>query len=239
MSTVTIYEGRLIGSTSHQGKQIFSELFCTNDLRWRRFDLIWFSSANCTSLNQHLWVVVSLINSTFVIQRNSAEVKPKTKGDFKKHLVIYPDGNVLWLDTNRNNQHPNSALPIYTESTPKAKRRVKKRTGSTCNVCINRHEQQEQTGSTFSETGVVSQARVGEYCTSVYKKKEKKKDQHDDSKDVFTRCFKYLERESPCQSTSISKPRSVSFAVDRKFNKQRFFPPLLPIFAKVREVSSA
>lgn len=57
-------------------------------------------------------------------------------------------------------------------------------------LCINRHIQQEQTlGGTFNETGVVSQASVGEYCTSDYKKKN---DQHDDFKDVFTLCFKYL-----------------------------------------------
>lgn len=51
------------------------------------------------------------------------------------HLVIYVDnlecvGNgkiieesLLWLDFNWNNQHPTQPY-IYTESTPKAKRRI-------------------------------------------------------------------------------------------------------------------
>lgn len=43
---------------------------------------------------------------------------------------------------------------------------------------INRHKQQRRTGSTFNETGVISQASVGGYCTSVFYKKEN--DQHDE-----------------------------------------------------------
>lgn len=123
--------------------------------------------------------------------------------------------------TEGNNLRPDfsrSTLQIYTESTPKAKNGGFKRTDS------NMHKQTRTagtncSGSTFSETGVISQSSVGAYCTSVYKK-EKKRTSTMNSRTYLHFCFKHLERERK------SLPVEIHLQI-QKVHKQRFL--LLPL----------
>lgn len=99
-----------------------------------------------------------------------------------------------------------SGLQVDTE-TPTARNRRFEQTESTCNG-RNGHREREQdsSGSTFNETGVISQASVGEDCTSDYKKN----DQHDDSRDVFTLCFEIsFKEEVPASRDPILIPLSL------------------------------
>lgn len=86
------------------------------------------------------------------------------------HLVIYPDhlecirnskiieGNVLLIGLQLEQSTPYSALPIYTESTPKAKRRIQTNRLN-MQLCINRHIQQEQTVQGAHSMRLVSSAK--------------------------------------------------------------------------------
>lgn len=64
--------------------------------------------------------------------------------------------------------HTLLSLPIYTESTPKAKRRIQ--TNKIKHATFAETDTYKLFRRTFSETGVISQTGVGVYCTSVYKK---------------------------------------------------------------------
>lgn len=127
--------------------------------------------------------VMSLIDSVLTVCRKSTFLSLnwccwqiplrwslKQKGDFKMHLVIYPDhlecirnskiieGNVLLIGLQLEQSTPYSALPIYTESTPKAKRRIQTNRLN-MQLCINRHIQQEQTVQGAHSMRLVSSAK--------------------------------------------------------------------------------
>lgn len=108
-----------------------------------------------------------------------------------------------WMDFTWNNQHP--ARPYW--STQKAHLKPKRRiqTTQTCNFTWTdaRTHIGGQTGNTFVETGVISQASVGEYCTSVYKNRGR----------TSTMTLRtYLHSESHCES--VSRSHSVGPAVE-------------------------
>lgn len=145
-------------------------------------------------------------------RESSARVKPKKnkkqKVTFEMHLVDRPwssgmyqiqqqwgnypfDRNFIW-----NNQHPNSALPIYIESTPKAEGFKQ----------TNRSNMHQQT-HTYKHTAGTNREHIQwDWCRQSpsecrritvhqFTKKNKtkrKNDQHDDFRDVFTLRFDSL-----------------------------------------------
>ena len=132
--------------------------------------------------------------------KKGAEVKQNTtvRCIIWSTIRIWKKGQKLakWLKGLHLEQSwPCSALLIYTESTPKAE--TEDSHNSNMQLYMNRrtHTHRGQTGNTFSETGVISQASVGEYCTSDYKNRGR----------TSTMTLRmYLHSESHCKSVSRS-----------------------------------
>lgn len=151
-----------------------------------------------------------------MILRDSAEVKSKTN---KKRilwltLIIWnvseKGGNSFQLGSEQSTTY--STLPIYTESTPKAKRRSHTNR-SNMQLCIRHTARTNCSGSTFNETGVISQASVGEYCLSVLQKRTNSTMTF--QRLIYTFALNIFKGKVPAIEIHL-QARSVCFAVDRK-----------------------